>query len=171
MKAIEKAFLEKDEKACEVLYRKYFRLLEFLALEILQDPSEAEDVAQESFLKAFLHSKEYTQEVSFLAWLCRIAKNEALDRLRKRRWTVPLDEEKINAVPDSPSPSRKADESLLLERVKSILSPEDYSLVILRVYFRLPYKEIALLLSSTAAQLVPRYDRAIKKLRKTLGGK
>ena len=99
MKAIEKAFLEKDEKACEVLYRKYFRLLEFLALEILQNPSEAEDVAQESFLKAFLHSKEYTQEVSFLAWLCRIAKNEALDRLRKRRRTVPLDEEKIKTDP------------------------------------------------------------------------
>ena len=170
MKAM-KAFLEKDEKACEVLYRKYFRLLEFLALEILQNPSEAEDVAQESFLKAFLHSKEYTQEVSFLAWLCRIAKNEALDRLRKRRRIVPLDEEKINAVPDSSSPSRKADESLLLERVKSILSRRtilsSYSVSISAS----PYKEIALLLSSTAAQLVPRYDRAIKKLRKTLGGK
>ncbi len=121
-------------------------------------------------MKAFLHSKEYTQEVSFLAWLCRIAKNEALDRLRKRRRIVPLDEEKINAVPDSSSPSRKADESLLLERVKSILSRRTIlSSYSVSISASLQGNSPSALLDGRAAR--PALRQSDKKLRKTLGGK
>lgn len=64
-----------------------------LALKMLADPQEAEDALQTTFLKAFQHLPEFEGRSSLSTWLYRIAANEALMALRRRRPELPLDEE------------------------------------------------------------------------------
>jgi RNA polymerase sigma-70 factor (ECF subfamily) len=85
-----------------------------LALKMLADPQDAEDVLQTTFLKAFQHMREFEGRSSLSTWLYRIAANEALMFLRRKRPELPLDEE-----PDedqAPRPFRFADWGHLPER-------------------------------------------------------
>jgi RNA polymerase sigma-70 factor (ECF subfamily) len=64
-----------------------------LALKMLADPHEAENVLQTTFLKVFQHVREFEGRSSLSTWLYRIAANEALMLLRRRRPELPLEEE------------------------------------------------------------------------------
>jgi len=74
-----------DHEAFTTLVRQYERHIYRLALNITKDPTDAEDVLQESFLKAYSNLKNFQGDSRFYTWLVRIAVNEALMKLRKRR--------------------------------------------------------------------------------------
>jgi RNA polymerase sigma-70 factor (ECF subfamily) len=79
-----------------------------LALKMLADTQEAEDVLQNTFLKAFQHVREFEGRSSLSTWLYRIAANEALMLLRRKRPEQPLDEEPEEGEP-LPRPFQFAD--------------------------------------------------------------
>jgi RNA polymerase sigma-70 factor (ECF subfamily) len=81
----------RDEAAVRVLTRRYNRRLFRIARGILRDDSEAEDVVQEAYVRAFTGLDQFRGEAAFSTWLTRIAMNEALGRLRRRRPTVDWD--------------------------------------------------------------------------------
>ena len=83
-----------DIAAFSELVTHYDRRVFRIAKQITQNDDDAEDVLQETFLKAYSHLEEFQGNSKFYTWLVRIAVNEALMRLRKRRSdkTVPLDE-------------------------------------------------------------------------------
>jgi RNA polymerase sigma-70 factor, ECF subfamily len=85
---------EGDSAAFSELVNQYSRKIYRLAKHITQNDSEAEDVLQETFLKAFEHLGDFQGQSKFYTWIVRIAVNESLMKLRKRRSdrTVPLDE-------------------------------------------------------------------------------
>lgn len=70
----------------------YYTPIYRLALKMLGDSADAEDVLQNTFLKALQHLPEFEGRSSLSTWLYRIAANEALMMLRKRRPTIPVDE-------------------------------------------------------------------------------
>lgn len=74
-----------DQPAFEVLVRRHREVATRVAGRYFWDRAEAEDVAQEAFVKAFLHLKQLKKDVPFRNWLMRIATNTSLDRLRHRR--------------------------------------------------------------------------------------
>jgi RNA polymerase sigma-70 factor (ECF subfamily) len=74
-----------DNEAFEELVNRYERKIYRLALRLTGNTQDAEDVLQESFLKAFEHLPEFRQDSRFYTWLVRIAVNEGLMKLRKRR--------------------------------------------------------------------------------------
>ena len=74
-----------DHEAFTTLVRQYERHIYRLALNITRDPTDAEDVLQEAFLKAYSNLKSFQGVSRFYTWLVRIAVNEALMKLRKRR--------------------------------------------------------------------------------------
>jgi len=78
----------RDEGAVRVLTRRYNRRLFRLARSILRDDAEAEDVVQESWVRAFGALDGFRGDSAFATWLTRIALNEALGRKRKQRPTV-----------------------------------------------------------------------------------
>jgi RNA polymerase sigma-70 factor (ECF subfamily) len=86
-------FGERDEAAVRVLTTRYNRRLFRVARAILRDEVEAEDVVQETYVRALTSLQGFRGESSFSTWITRIAVNEALGRLRKRRPTVAWDEE------------------------------------------------------------------------------
>jgi len=82
--------------AFEALVSKYERPIYTLARRIVGSVEDAEDIVQDSFSSVVEHLGEFREEASFYTWLSRIATNQALKLLRKRRGlpTVPLDEDR-----------------------------------------------------------------------------
>src|ERR1700674_1581589 len=83
-----------DTAAFNELAERYQRNIFRLAQNITQNREDAEDVLQETFFKAYEHLPEFEGHSKFYTWIVRIAVNEALMKLRKRKWdkTVWLDE-------------------------------------------------------------------------------
>ena len=83
-----------DHVAFSELVEHYERRVFRMAKQITQNEEDAEDVLQETFLKAYSHLEDFQGNSKFYTWLVRIAVNEALMKLRKRRSdkTVPLDD-------------------------------------------------------------------------------
>jgi RNA polymerase sigma-70 factor, ECF subfamily len=82
--------LARDETAVRAIIRANNRRLYRLARGILRNDGEAEDVVQETYVRAFTHLAEFRGESSLSTWLSRIAMNEALGRLRRERPSVEL---------------------------------------------------------------------------------
>jgi RNA polymerase sigma-70 factor, ECF subfamily len=84
-----------DDSAFEELVRRYDRNVFRIAQHITQNREDAEDVVQEAFLKAYGNLAKFQEQSKFYTWLVRIAVNEALMKLRRRRpeRTVSLDED------------------------------------------------------------------------------
>src|SRR6266487_5367359 len=74
-----------DDSAFEELVRRYDRNVFRIAQHITQNREDAEDVVQEAFLKAYSNLEKFQEQSKFYTWLVRIAVNEALMKLRKRR--------------------------------------------------------------------------------------
>jgi RNA polymerase sigma-70 factor (ECF subfamily) len=85
---------EGDLSAFNELVHRYDRKIFRLAKHITQNDEDAEDVLQETFLKAFEHLGDFQGQSKFYTWIVRIGVNESLMKLRKRKSdrTVPLDE-------------------------------------------------------------------------------
>src|SRR5512142_198733 len=84
-----------DDSAFEELVRRYDRNVFRIAQHITQNREDAEDVVQEAFLKAYGNLAQFQEQSKFYTWLVRIAVNEALMKLRRRRpeRMVSLDED------------------------------------------------------------------------------
>jgi len=74
-----------DYAAFEELVNRYEKKIYRLGMNITGNPEDAEDVLQDTFLKAFEHLPEFREDSRFYTWIVRIAVNEALMKLRKRR--------------------------------------------------------------------------------------
>jgi RNA polymerase sigma-70 factor (ECF subfamily) len=85
---------ERDADAFTALVNEHYRRIYRLAKRIMQNDQDAEDVLQETFLKAYEHLASFEGNSKFSTWITRIAINEALMKLRRRRKrpTVSLDE-------------------------------------------------------------------------------
>jgi len=84
-----------DDQAFEELVKRYDRNVFRIAQHITQNREDAEDVVQEAFLKAYGNLEQFQEQSKFYTWLVRIAVNEALMKLRRRRpeRMVSLDED------------------------------------------------------------------------------
>ena len=82
--------LARDEAAVRTIIKAHNRRLYRLARGILRNDGEAEDVVQETYVRAFTHLKDFRGDSSLSTWLSRIAMNEALGRLRRQRPSVEL---------------------------------------------------------------------------------
>ena len=78
----------RDEAAVRTITTRYNRRLFRIARSILRDDAEAEDVVQETYVRAFTGLDLFRGDAAFGTWITRIAMNEALGRFRRRRPTV-----------------------------------------------------------------------------------
>jgi len=174
------AVLAGDREAYADLVRAYQVQVRTLCRSFLLDPAEAEDAAQEAFLKAFIALPRYRQETSFLAWVYRIASNHCLDLLRKRKRhkTDSLDnlmDQKGDSgmwaslygtaleATDEGSQD-KEERSRLAMQLLSILSEEQRQILVLRELDGLSYEEIGSVLHCSLDGVKARLHRARQKL-------
>src|SRR5262245_59256270 len=86
---VERALI-RDEAAVRAILKANNRRLYRLARGILRNDHEAEDVVQETYVRAFTHLADFRGASSLATWLSRIAMNEALGRLRRERLSIEL---------------------------------------------------------------------------------
>ncbi|MBL0375186.1 RNA polymerase sigma factor [Rhizobium sp. KVB221] len=87
-----------DETAIRAIVQRYNRRLFRLARSVVRNDGEAEDIVQAAYVRAFTSMDTFRQEAQFSTWLTRIAMNEALGRLRRRRKTTALEEIDMQAA-------------------------------------------------------------------------
>jgi len=165
-----------DKQAFGRLVEAYQRPIFSLAYRMLGNAGDAEDAAQEVFLKAYRALGSYDRQRPFSTWLLSIAAHYCIDRLRRRRMqAVSLDD-----LPtwrwgpgDAVDPQRAAEASDQAGRIQRLLGdlPEDYRLVIvLRYWHDLGYEEIAGVTGQTVSAVKSRLHRARGQLAIRLEG-
>lgn len=169
-------------EAFEELVNRYERKIYRLGMNITGNPEDAEDVLQETFLKAFQHLPEFREDSRFYTWIVRIAVNEALMKLRKRRSSKEVsmeDSEDGNgevAVRDfadwKPNPEQilaQAElENILRNAIRS-LPPTFRTVFYLRDVEGLSTEETAGMLNLSIGAVKARLFRARLRLREELG--
>ena len=132
-----------DEAAYRWLLGRYRARVVRLAAHVLRREGEAEDVAQEAFLRAFRRLPSFRGEGRFSAWLFGIAVRLCLDRRRSARWTREVPEDAAPPAPSLTAPADAADTRLLVETLLDRLSPPMRAALVLREMEGLDYDEIA----------------------------
>lgn len=84
-KLVQKAITEKDQKAYAELMERYREPIYFMLLKMVNNKDDADDLTVEAFGKAFRRLEQYTPQFAFSTWLFKIATNNAIDFIRKKR--------------------------------------------------------------------------------------
>ncbi len=162
----------------EILMRRYNQRLFRIAYSVLRNDSEAEDVMQEAYVRAYQHLEQFAGEAKFSTWLTKIAINEALSRVR-RRWRTESFESSLetnlnpmnNVGTNMRDPERQTYDRelrLVLEGAIEAL-PETYrSVFVLRAVEGLSAAETAACLDIGEEAVKSRLHRARKMLQKNL---
>ena len=149
------------------LVEAYQRPVYNLAYRMLGDGNEAEEAAQETFLRAYTQLSTYQPGRKFSSWLLSIASHYCIDRLRRRRliWLSIENEEAPNEALASVEPGPedtmiRTEKEATVHKLLSTLAP-DYRLpVVLRYWYDLSYEEIAEATHSTVSAVKSRLFRA-----------
>ena len=145
---------EGDQKAYAELLGRYRDAIYFMLLKMVNNPIDAEDLTIEAFGKAFKNISQYTPNFAFSTWLFKIATNNCIDFIRKKRAaTISLDQSVDN--PDTTSVTIQSDtpdpeahlinnqKIKLMREVVNKLKPRYRSLVELRYFKEYSYDEIS----------------------------
>ena len=165
-----------EAEAFEPLLRQHEKTVYHLALRMTGNAQDAEDLAQEAFLKAYRSLGAFRGESKFSVWLYRIVSNVCLDHLRRegRRPTVSLStededgEESEREIPDQRlSPERLLEQKLTREALQKglrALPDEQRQILVLRELRGLSYEEIGEILTLEPGTVKSRIFRARKRL-------
>jgi RNA polymerase sigma-70 factor (ECF subfamily) len=170
-----------DASAFSELVQHYDRRVFRMAKQITQNDDDAEDVLQEAFLKAYTHLDDFQGNSKFYTWIVRIAVNEALMKLRKRRSdrSVPLDEpidtgedevpREIAVWDENPEETYSREElAELLDQAVQSLKPAYRTVFVLRDIEEMSIEETAEALGLSISAVKSRLLRARLQLREKL---
>ena len=142
-----------------------------LAYGFVNDHDDAEDVAQEAFVKVHNSLKDFRLESGFSTWLYRITSNCALDRLKQRKRFVarfvPIEDSHIDGIAVSHGMDQKED-SLLIERSLHELPTLQRAVVMLRHIDGFSTRQVSEMLKCSEGTVKTHLHRGLKKMRKTL---
>jgi RNA polymerase sigma-70 factor, ECF subfamily len=165
-----------DDDAFRVLVERHSRAVFRLAYRLTGNEHDAEDVVQETFLKAYRRLSQFEDRAQFGSWVHRIAANTAYDllRTRKRRTEDPLtgpEDQERPLVADGLSPERLVLGGQIEQRIGRALtrlSPLERSAFLLRHHEGLSLREIGEALSCDTDSVKQSVCRAVRKLRQVL---
>ncbi|MFZ2959358.1 MAG: RNA polymerase sigma factor [Candidatus Ozemobacteraceae bacterium] len=132
-------------------------------------PHQSEDVAQETFIKAFQNIQTYVPKKPFVAWLLTIAKNTWIDETRKVRRELITSPDDFPEGPSVDTPESQLISKLGFDEVLSHLPLGHQMVLVLRVIYDIPFTEIAEITGENEGALRVKYHRLIGRLRKSLG--
>ncbi|MDW3647519.1 MAG: sigma-70 family RNA polymerase sigma factor [Bacteroidia bacterium] len=170
-----------ENKAFETLLKKYRKSVYYLLLKMVKNADDAEDLTQEAFAKAFNSIEKFDSKFAFSTWLFRIATNNCIDFIRKKRvQTISID----SSIEGDDGSSMRFDvkdenldpnEAMLKQQRKRYLNmaierlPEKYrTLVELRYFRELSYEEVATELSIPLGTVKAQLFRARELLNQEL---
>lgn len=163
-------YLKGTETALNILIKRHLDAVFAFLMGYTHDKISAEDLAQESFIKAWKNLKKFDSSYKFKTWLYTIAKRTALDYLKKKR-TVPFSDLWSEELGEFDAPGKdnvQAQSSLTLEWALKIL-PEKYSRILKLYYVEgFNFRQISERLEQSINTTKTQHRRAILELRKVL---
>jgi RNA polymerase sigma-70 factor (ECF subfamily) len=146
--------IEGDQKAYAELLERYRDAVYFTLLKMVNNASDAEDLTIEAFGKAFKNIRQYTANFAFSTWLFKIASNNAIDFMRKKKLNnISIDETMrdsdampVNIRSEQPTPEESMiteQKMIMLRQVVANLKPRYRKLVELRYFYEYTYDEIS----------------------------
>ena len=155
------------EEQFEALYATYYTPIQRYLYYLLRDPQQAEDAAQETFLRAWRHLGDLTPNGHTSSWLFRIARNHALDLLRHRALIGWQSLQDVDGEDHGQGQAyRKVEVALLLQQAFDLLPPQHRSVLALWAGER-PVAQMAAILETTAGTARNRLSRARRAWRHT----
>ena len=164
-----------DLDAFEAFFRRHRPLIERTALALTGDPQVAEEVLQDTFLRAYRHRRSLRLDVSPVPWLYRVALNLCYSRLGRRKLAIePIGETTVGTLRDhGPEPSEVAEREELRRSIRRGIAalPEKHQLVIVLYYLNgLSLQETADALGIRLGTAKSRIHYALHALREHLAG-
>jgi len=179
--ALVRAALDGDEKAFARLLLRYKDSIYFMLLKMVNNKSDAEDLTLEAFGKAFKNLHQYSPSFAFSTWLFKIASNNCIDYLRKRRGIhVSIENDQENGSESEIQGRLKSSElnpeeklirnqeAILLHKVVRRLKPRYRTLVEYRYFREYSYEEIAVKLNLPLGTVKAQLFRAREMLFKMI---
>jgi RNA polymerase sigma-70 factor (ECF subfamily) len=166
-----------DSEAFGELVRRYQKPVFRIVLRMVKSPDDADDLTQDTFVRAHRGLKTFKEEFDFHPWLYRIAVNQAINFLNKRKRQAAVDledvpEGDVKSGPEPESPIQAASRNEMLKKLDAALErlPEEQRTVfLLRVQEGLSYEEIAETMETPKGTVMSRLARARMALRKYMG--
>lgn len=158
-----------DQEALGQLYHRTRTAVYGLALSILRHGHDAEDVTQDTFVRAWEKAEQYRPQGTPMAWLLAITRNLALMKLRERARTQDLPPEDWASFAIDSHDVTTEDRTVLTAAL-STLSDEERQIILLHVTAGLKHREIAQLLELPLSTVLSKYRRALSKLKQKLEG-
>jgi RNA polymerase sigma-70 factor (ECF subfamily) len=131
-----------DRAAFDRLVVRYQKPVFNAALRMLREPEDARDVAQTTFLKVFEHLAAYDPSFKFYSWIYRIAINESLNALARRKPSEGISDEQAD---ETPGPERQVEgeqTSRAVENALMRIKPQLRTVIVLRHFLHLSYQDM-----------------------------
>lgn len=166
--------MKHHESELDVIYRKYYKDVFYYCTAITGNKDLAEEITQNTFYKAVISIQKFRGECDIRAWLCRIAKNDYLNHLRKEKHfdSGQYYDDLLNSIPDEkPSTDSRIEDAETAEEIRKHLDTmeEPYKEVFtLRVIHEMSYSQIAKLYGKTESWARVTYYRAKSKIAEQL---
>lgn len=149
-----------DTDALKRLYEALRSPVFLLAKSLLNDEKAAEDILQETFIKAYENAGQYRPGTHPKAWVMRIARNLTFSAMRKAKWEKP--HEDAAAITDI---SSETSDPVILDEALDTLERMEKEIVVLGVVAGLSHREIAKVLSIPTGSVSFRHKKAMEKLK------
>jgi RNA polymerase sigma-70 factor (ECF subfamily) len=165
--------LQGDRSAFGIIVERYKRRIYSITYSMTRDHADADDLSQDTFVKAYENLRRFSLGTNFPSWLCRIAVNLCIDHLRRKKR---FPEDRLDDQPETLSgqnfnPHQDLESSELMEKIMAAvdsLPTDQRTVVILREMQGLGLKEIAEVMKCSESTIRWRLHYARKKLRKKL---
>lgn len=159
------------EQGFRLLMRKYREPVYWHIRRLVVTHADAQDAAQEAFVRIFKSMDSYRGNTSFAAWIYRIATNEALRLISKRHDNVDMEREGTNILDQLPADNyiNIADtEAVNMQRAILALPPKQQVVFNMRFYDEMEYGDIAAATDSSVAAVKMNYHLAKEKVKKAI---
>jgi RNA polymerase sigma-70 factor (ECF subfamily) len=169
-----KGYLKGDKKCLDVLIERYFRAVYSFLYSRVGSIADAEDLAQETFVKVWKNIRNFDAKKDFKPWVFQIAKNASIDFFRKRK-DVPFSRFEgengknyllAGLAGKNPDISRIIDDKKILAEAIQGISPDDKKIMSLHKQDSLTFREISELLNMPVNTIKSRYRRAVISAKK-----
>ena len=158
-----------EREALAELYQRTRSAVYGLALSYLKNAQDAQDLTQDVYVQVWDCAEQYRPTGSPMGWLLTVCRNLCLMRMRREERHAALSEEEWDAIPTREC-GLDADECELLQGALASLTDEERGVVLLHAVTGLKHREIAALLELPLPTVLPKYHRALKKMRIFLEG-
>lgn len=158
-----------DRKAYSTLVRRHQKALLRMCMRFVKDLDTAEDVVQDSFIKAYERLSTFEARASFKSWLFQIAVNTARNKLRERReGTMDIDDVQLGVAAIAETTLVQGTIADLLQKFVDLLPPRQKMALVLRVYEDMSFNEIANIMECPYDTAKANYRHALMKLKTDL---